>query len=169
MDASLIKQGAISHVTDKLIEMQNGCICCTLREDLLTEIVRIAKLRSFDYILIESTGIGEPLQVAETFTFEDSEGNSLSKLATLDTCVTVLDCFNFFKDYSTLETLRDRGQAATKADERTVVDLLVDQIEFADVIILNKTDMVTEIELNKVESIIKRLNPDVLYYRQHLF
>jgi G3E family GTPase len=141
--------------------MQNGCICCTLREDLLTEIVRLAKLNTFDYILIESTGIGEPLQVAETFTFADSKGNSLSKLATLDTCVTVLDCFNFFSNYSSLETLKDRGQAATEIDERTVVDLLVDQIEFADVIILNKTDLVKESELQTVENIVKRLNPGV--------
>eukprot|EP01125_Pyxidicula_operculata_P012482 TRINITY_DN4093_c0_g2_i1.p1 TRINITY_DN4093_c0_g2~~TRINITY_DN4093_c0_g2_i1.p1 ORF type:complete len:765 (+),score=112.94 TRINITY_DN4093_c0_g2_i1:600-2894(+) len=159
VDASLIKQGKISQVSDKLVELQNGCICCTLRENLLVEIVKLSKEKAFDYLLIESSGISEPLQVAETFTFADSEGNSLSKISRLDTCVTVVDSFNFMKDYSSIEKLQDRGQAANEDDERTIADLMVDQLEFADVIMLNKADLITPEELTTLEGICKKLNP----------
>jgi G3E family GTPase len=174
IDASLIKNGesALRKVEEKIVELQNGCICCTLREDLLVEIVQLAKEKRFDYLLIESSGISEPMQVAETFTFADEEGNSLAKLARLDTCATVVDCLNFFKDYCSSDSLEDRGQAATKTglvsslimltfkDERKITTLLVEQIEFANVILLNKTDLVSKEELAKVIYMVKKLNPD---------
>ncbi|MFN4152666.1 MAG: GTP-binding protein, partial [Candidatus Sericytochromatia bacterium] len=121
---------------------------------------KLAKEGNFDYLLIESTGIAEPLPVAETFTFEDENGNSLSNIAKLDTMVTVLDAFNFLKDYSSDEMLQDRGESAGDDDERTIVDLLIEQVEFADVIVLNKTDLVSEKDLNELENIIKKLNPE---------
>ncbi|MDX1957789.1 MAG: zinc metallochaperone GTPase ZigA [Leptospiraceae bacterium] len=162
IDASLIKSGSatLSRTEETLVEMSNGCICCTLREDLLIEIQELAKQNKFDYLLIESTGISEPLQVAETFTFEDEEGNSLSEVAELDTLVTVVDAFNFLKDYESKEDLADRKIAADIDDDRFLVELLVEQVEFANVIILNKTDLVTKEELNKLEKILHHLNPD---------
>ncbi|MEL7334705.1 MAG: GTP-binding protein, partial [Planctomycetota bacterium] len=144
IDAPLVRDGDanLSRTDEQLVEMSNGCICCTLREDLLIEVSRLAREGRFDYLLIESTGISEPLPVAETFTFEDEDGNSLSNVAELDTMVTVVDAGNFFKDYGSVDDLTDRRLGVSEEDERNIVDLLVDQIEFANVIIINKTDLV---------------------------
>jgi G3E family GTPase len=160
IDADLIKNGGseLRHTEEKLIEMSNGCICCTLREDLLEEITKIANENCFDYLLIESTGISEPLPVAETFTFEDEDGASLSDVATLDTMVTVVDAFNFLKDYSSQDFLHQRGELAGEGDERTVVDLLIEQVEFADVVILNKVDLVSPADMQQLTGIIKMFN-----------
>jgi G3E family GTPase len=161
IDAELIKTGGaeLSHVDEKLVEMSNGCICCTLREDLLLEISRIANSKKYDYILIESTGISEPLPVAETFTFEDENGFILNDIARLDTMVTVVDGYNFLKDYSSQKMLRDTKESLGEDDERTIVDLLIEQIEFCDVIILNKTDLINKQEQGQLEGILKVLNP----------
>src|SRR5207253_2233460 len=141
IDSALVKAGgaALSHTDEKLVEMQNGCICCTLREDLLQEVTRLAKEGRFDYLLIESTGVSEPLPVAETFAFEDESGQSLSAIARLDTMVTVVDAANFLNDYASADALADRHLAVTDEDGRDVVELLVEQVEFADVIVVNKT------------------------------
>ncbi|MCY1076364.1 zinc metallochaperone GTPase ZigA [Archangium lansingense] len=160
IDARLVKGGAsLSRVGEKLVEMSNGCICCTLREDLLVEVGRLAREGRFDHLLIESTGISEPMPVAETFTFADEQGRSLADVARLDTLVTVVDAFNFLKDWEDTEELRERGLAAGEEDERTVVDLLVEQVEFADVLVLNKTDLVSPEQLGELESILRQLNP----------
>ena len=161
IDAALVKGGgaALNRSEEKLIEMSNGCICCTLREDLLLEVAGLAREGRFDQLVIESTGISEPLPVAETFTFADEQGRSLNDLARLDTMVTVVDAFNFIRDFGSADSLIDRQQSRDDEDDRCVVDLLVDQIEFADVIILNKTDLVTREQLNLVTGIIKGLNP----------
>ncbi len=161
IDAQLIREGGsnLSRTEEKLVEMSNGCICCTLREDLLIEIKRLAEENRFDYLLIESTGIAEPLPVAETFTFRDDNGVSLSDIAELDTMVTVVDGFNFLKDYSSRDYLADRGETAGEEDERTVVDLLVEQIEFCDVLVLNKTDLMSQDEIARLEAILKTFNP----------
>jgi len=161
IDAQLVRDGGaeLSRQEEKLVEMSNGCICCTLREDLLAEITRLAKEGRFDYLLIETTGISEPLPIAETFTFADEEGVSLGDVARLDTMVTVVDGYNFLKDYSSQDMLQDRGESLGEEDERTVVDLLVDQIEFCDVLILNKTDLMTLDEIARLEGILKTLNP----------
>jgi len=160
IDASLVKTGAaaLSRTDEKLVEMQNGCICCTLREDLLTEVAKLAAEGRFDYLLIESTGISEPLPVAETFTFEHEDGSKLGDLARLDTMVTVVDAANFLEDYQTEETLADRKMSLGDGDERDIVNLLVDQVEFADVIVLNKTDLLSVRKLNKLEAILRSLN-----------
>ncbi|MEB3206269.1 MAG: zinc metallochaperone GTPase ZigA [Vampirovibrionales bacterium] len=154
VDAKLIR------TEEKLIEMSNGCICCTLREDLLIEVTKLASERKFDYLVIESTGISEPLPVAETFTFEDESGQSLSMLAKLDTMVTVVDSLNFLKDFEEGEDLKTKNLALNDDDDRTIVDLLVDQVEFSNVIILNKIDLITPEERDNLHAIIKRLNPD---------
>ncbi len=161
IDAQLIRDGgaALSRSEEKLVEMSNGCICCTLREDLLIEIQRLAQTGRFDYLLIESTGISEPLPVAETFTFRDDAGASLSDVARLDTMVTVVDGYNFLRDYGSHDFLADRGETAGEGDERTVVDLLVEQIEFCDVIVLNKTDLIGTGEQAQLYAILKGLNP----------
>lgn len=161
IDAQLVRDGdaALSRQEEKLVEMSNGCICCTLREDLLVEITRLAKEGCFDYLLIETTGISEPLPIAETFTFADEDGSSLGDVAQLDTMVTVVDGYNFLKDYSSQDMLVDRGESLGEEDERTVVDLLVDQIEFCDVLVLNKTDLMTPSEIGQLEGILKTLNP----------
>jgi len=161
IDAQLIRGGgaALSHSDETLVEMTNGCICCTLREDLLIEIGRLAREDRFDYLLIESTGISEPLPVAETFTFRDDDGMSLSDIAQLDTMVTVVDAHHFLRDFSSLDSLADRGASSGDDDQRTVVDLLTEQVEFCDVIILNKCDLVSEMDLHHVEGVIKILNP----------
>lgn len=161
IDAALVKGGgaALNRSEEKLIEMSNGCICCTLREDLLMEVAALAQEGRFDQLLIESTGISEPLPVAETFTFSDERGRSLNDLARLDTMVTVVDAFNFLRDFGSSDSLVDRHQSRDEQDERCVVDLLVDQIEFADVILLNKTDLVNGEQLGLVTGIIKGLNP----------
>ncbi|QRK05961.1 zinc metallochaperone GTPase ZigA [Archangium violaceum] len=160
IDAKLVKSGAsLSRVDERLVEMSNGCICCTLREDLLVEVGRLAREGRFDYLLIESTGISEPLPVAETFTSEDGSGRTLGEVARLDTLVTVVDAFNFLRDWEQAEDLRDRGLAAGEEDERTVVDLLVEQVEFADVLVVNKTDLVTPTQVEELEAILAGLNP----------
>lgn len=162
IDARLIEQGGanLSRTEEKLVEMSNGCICCTLREDLLIEVTRLAEEKRFDYLLIESTGISEPLPVAETFTFEDEEGKSLSKVARLDTMVTVVDAYNFLNDFCSQDRLKARGEHMGEGDERTVVNLLTEQIEFANVIIVNKTDLVPADVVIKLKSILAALNPD---------
>lgn len=161
IDKDLVSKGGanLSCTEETLIEMTNGCICCTLRDDLLQEVSRLAREGRFDYLLIESTGISEPLPVAQTFVFEDEWGDSLGKLARLDTMVTVVDAFNFLNDFDSTEDLKDRGETSSEEDERTIVDLLTDQVEFADVILLNKTDLVDKEQLKDVETIIKALNP----------
>ena len=159
IDASTVKnEVSLSHSEEKLVEMSNGCICCTLREDLLLEVNKLAKDGKFDYLVIESTGISEPLPVAETFTFEDEDGVSLSEVAKLDTMVTVVDSVNFLKDYDEAKYLQDTGESLSEDDERSVADLLVDQIEFADVILISKTDLASKEEIKKVTGIIKSLN-----------
>jgi G3E family GTPase len=161
IDAEIVRKGeaTLSRTEEALVEMTNGCICCTLREDLLKEVARLAKEDRFDYLLIESTGISEPLPVAQTFTFEDEKGESLLKLTKLDTLVTVIDAVNFLKDYKSGQELKDRNIALSVEDERSIVDLLVDQVEFSSVIIINKCDLATEFELLTLEGICKRLNP----------
>ena len=138
--------------------MSNGCICCTLREDLLLEVTNLAKQGRFDYLVIESTGISEPLPVAETFTFADEEGISLSDIASLDTMVTVVDAVNFLKDYEEAKYLKDAGESLGEEDERSVADLLVDQVEFADLILISKTDLVNSDEIKRLTAILRTLN-----------
>lgn len=164
IDADLVDKGgaALSRTEEKLVEMSNGCICCTLRDDLLAEVVRLAEEEKFDYLLIESTGISEPIPVAQTFTFEDETGKSLMDVARLDTMVTVVDAASFMSEYQAGEALVDRGAALGDEDERTVTDLLIEQIEFADVIVLNKIDLITSEEALRVEATIKALNPGAL-------
>lgn len=170
IDAALIRDGDanLSRTDEQLVEMSNGCICCTLREDLLIEVAKLAKEGRFNYLLIESTGISEPMPVAETFTFEDEEGNSLSNVAELDTMVTVVDAGNFFKDFGSWDDLTDRRLGVSEDDHRNIVDLLVDQIEFANVIIVNKIDLVTPFELEQLEQVIRRLNTNakILHSRE---
>lgn len=163
IDASLIENGEanLSRTEEKLVEMSNGCICCTLREDLLIEVKRLAQEDRFDYLVIESTGISEPLPVAETFTFDDESGDILSDFSELDTMVTVVDAANFLDNFRSTEQLKDRGEVAGEEDERDIVNLLTDQIEFCDVLILNKVDEVTPEELERIRKIIKSLNPTV--------
>ena len=146
IDARLVTDGGaqLSRTQEQLVEMSNGCICCTLRDDLLQEIRRLASEERFDYLLIESTGVSEPMPVAETFFFRDEFGFCLDDISSLDTMVTVVDAANFESDFGSPETLVDRGQQVGIDDDRTIVDLLVDQIEFADVVILNKIDAVEE-------------------------
>ncbi|WP_248925876.1 GTP-binding protein [Paenibacillus hamazuiensis] len=161
IDADLVKAGGgLSRTEEKLVEMSNGCICCTLREDLLREVEQLAKDGRFDYILIESTGIGEPLPVAQTFTYIDEEhGIDLSKICRLDCMVTVVDAYRFWHDFSSGETLLERQQAAGEDDTRDVVDLLISQIEFCDVLLLNKCDMVSPEELEQLEQVLRKLQP----------
>ncbi|MUG69681.1 GTP-binding protein [Paenibacillus validus] len=161
IDAELIKEGGgLSRTEEKLVEMSNGCICCTLREDLLREVERLAKDGRFDYILIESTGVGEPVPVAQTFTYIDEEhGIDLSTYCRLDTMVTVVDAYRFWHDFSSGETLLERQQAVGEDDTRDVVDLLISQIEFCDVLLLNKCDLVQEDELNELEQVLRKLQP----------
>lgn len=162
IDAEMIKktEASLSRTEEKLVEMSNGCICCTLREDLLVEIQNLAKMNSFEYLVIESTGISEPLPVAETFTFEDEDGNSLSKSARLDTMVTVVDALNFLNDYQSAEDLKDRNMEVGEDDHRTIAHLLVDQVEFADVILLNKADLVSAEDLKHLYGVLRSLNTD---------
>ena len=154
VDADLVKsENTLSRTEEKLVEMSNGCICCTLREDLLLEVKKLAKDNKFDYLVIESTGISEPLPVAETFTFADEEGISLSDVAKLDTMVTVVDAVNFLKDYEEAKYLQDTGESLGEDDERSVADLLVDQIEFADVLLVSKIDLVDAEDIEKLNAI----------------
>ena len=159
IDSEIVQnEVSLKRSEEKLIEMSNGCICCTLREDLLKEVTNLAKEGRFDYLVIESTGISEPLPVAETFTFEDEDGISLSDVANLDTMVTVVDAVNFLKDYEEAKYLQDTGESLGEDDERSVADLLVDQIEFADVILISKTDLVSSNDLKRLKAILKTLN-----------
>lgn len=160
IDEKLVQKGTanLSRTEEKLVEMSNGCICCTLREDLLKEVSALAKAGRFDYLLIESTGISEPLPIAETFTFTDESGFSLSTAARLDTMVTVVDALNFLKDYQESKSLKSRHLQADEDDERTLTDLLIDQVEFADVILLNKTDLIDDKQLSELTAILRSLN-----------
>ncbi|EKS35064.1 zinc metallochaperone GTPase ZigA [Afipia clevelandensis] len=162
IDADLIRAGGanLSRTNETLVEMTNGCICCTLRDDLLKEVRTLARDGRFDYLLIESTGISEPLPVAATFDFRDESGESLSDVAKLDTMVTVVDAVNLLRDYASHDFLRDRGESLGDDDRRTLVDLLVEQIEFADVIILNKVDDATPMQRETARQILIALNPD---------
>jgi G3E family GTPase len=161
IDAALVAQGGanLSRQEEKLVEMSNGCICCTLREDLLKEVSALAREGRFDYLVIESTGISEPLPVAETFTFKDEAGTGLSDVARLDTMVTVVDAKNFLNDFNSRDRLRDRSQERDEADERGITDLLIEQVEFADVVILNKTDLIDADELREVRGHLRAINP----------
>ncbi|MDR6564719.1 MULTISPECIES: GTP-binding protein [unclassified Arcicella] len=163
VDAQLVKQeNTLSRTEEKLVELSNGCICCTLREDLMIEVERLAKENRFDYLLIESTGISEPLPIAQTFSYIDEEnGIDLSKFSRLDTMVTVVDCFNFAKDFGSIDTVWTRGMNdEDPSDTRTIVNLLTDQIEFANVIILNKTDLLTPEKVGELKAIVQKLNPN---------
>ncbi|HWL57594.1 MAG TPA: GTP-binding protein [Paracoccus sp. (in: a-proteobacteria)] len=161
IDADLVRGGAeLSRAEEKLVEMTNGCICCTLRDDLLAEVGRLAAEGRFDYLLIESTGIAEPLPVAATFDFRDAEGYSLSDVARLDTMVTVVDAANLTRDFSSHDFIADRGESLGEADSRTLVDLLTDQMEFADVIVLNKVTEAGPKRLQQARQIVRALNPD---------
>ena len=161
IDAATVKnEVTLNRSEEKLVEMSNGCICCTLREDLLIEVRKLAEAGRFDHLVIESTGISEPLPVAETFTFADEDGQSLAEVAQLDTMVTVVDAANFLADYNKADYLQDGDQHLGDDDERTVADLLVDQIEFANVILLSKTDLVTQEHTQKVLAVLRTLNTD---------
>ncbi len=161
IDAAMVKSEVeLSHKEEKLIEMSNGCICCTLREDLLLEVNKLAKEGRFDCLVIESTGISEPLPVAETFTFADENGVSLSDVAKLDTLVTVVDGVNFLKDYDEAKYLQETEESLGEEDERSVADLLVDQIEFADVLLISKSDLVEESDIARLKAILGSLNTE---------
>ncbi len=161
IDAALVNQQvSLNRAEEKLVEMSNGCICCTLREDLLVEVQRLAGEGRFDYLVIESTGISEPLPVAETFTFEDESGASLSTVARLDTLVTVVDGANFLRDYREARSLQQVGESLGEEDQRNVADLLADQIEFCDVLLVSKTDLIDEDELKQVVASLRALNPE---------
>ncbi|MFO1032468.1 MAG: zinc metallochaperone GTPase ZigA [Planctomycetota bacterium] len=160
VDAALVAgKSALHRVDEKLVEMSNGCICCTLREDLLIEVKKLAEQGRFDYLLIESTGISEPMPVAETFTFTDEDGTSLGDVAELDTMVTVVDAAAFPRELGAATELRERGLGLGEDDDRTVDDLLVEQVEFADVLVINKTDLVTAEELAALQALLRKLNP----------
>lgn len=162
IDASLVRDGGacLSRTEEKMVEMSNGCICCTLREDLIIEVQKLAEEGRFDHLLIESTGIGEPMPVAATFSFRDEAGMSLSDVTEIDTMVTVVDAANFLKDFDSRENLNDRDMGMSEEDERTIVDLLTDQIEFANVIVINKCDLVEPAEAERLEGILHHMNPD---------
>ena len=161
IDAALVSnEVSLNRAEEKLVEMSNGCICCTLREDLLLEVTRLSREGRFDYLVIESTGISEPLPVAETFTFEDENGDSLSTVARLDTMVTVVDAVNFLRDYRSARTLQEEGESLGEDDQRNVVDLLVEQVEFCDVLLISKTDLVSEADLETLTATLRLLNPD---------
>lgn len=161
IDSATVKnEVSLNHKEEKLVEMSNGCICCTLREDLLVEVTKLAKEGRFDNLVIESTGIAEPLPVAETFTFADENGVSLSDVAILDTMVTVVDAVNFLRDYEAAQMLQDTGEHLGEEDHRSVSDLLIEQVEFADVILISKTDLAGEQEVERLKAILKTLNTD---------
>jgi len=163
IDAATVKnEVSFNRAEEKLVEMSNGCICCTLREDLLEEIERLAHEGKYDYLVIESTGISEPLPVAETFTFADEDGKSLSEISRLDSMVTVVDALNFLKDYDEAKFLNEVGESLGEEDERSVADLLVEQVEFADILLISKTDLVSEQELARLKSILQTLNTEAI-------
>ncbi len=161
IDAQLVEnENTLSRTEERLIEMSNGCICCTLREDLMIEVEKLAKENRFDYLLIESTGISEPIPVAQTFSFESEDGNiDLSRFSYVDTMVTVVDGYNFLKDFSSPDYLVSRDLTDIENDTRTIVNLLTDQVEFANVIVLNKIDLITEDQLKQLYGILQKLNP----------
>ncbi|MBU2112196.1 MAG: zinc metallochaperone GTPase ZigA [Gammaproteobacteria bacterium] len=154
----LNKEVSLNRAEEKLVEMSNGCICCTLREDLLLEVGKLAKAGCFDYLLIESTGISEPLPIAETFTFEHEDGQSLADIARLDTLVTVVDAVNFLADYDAAQDLSERGESLGEEDDRSVADLLIEQVEFCDVLVISKTDLITSQQLQRLSAILRSLN-----------
>jgi G3E family GTPase len=159
IDSAIVQsEVSLNRSEEKLIEMSNGCICCTLREDLLEEVTKLAQEGRFDYLIIESTGISEPLPIAETFTFADENGVSLSDVADLDTMVTVVDAVNFLNDYDEAKDIQDAGESLGEDDERSVADLLVDQVEFADVILISKTDLVDSVDIERLTAILQSLN-----------
>lgn len=161
IDSAIVQsEVSLNRSEEKLVEMSNGCICCTLREDLLEEVTKLAQDGRFDYLVIESTGISEPLPVAETFTFANENGVSLSDVADLDTMVTVVDAVNFLKDYEEAKYLQETGESLGEDDERSVADLLADQVEFADLILISKTDLATPAEVERLTAILKTLNTD---------
>lgn len=160
IDAALVREAAtLSRVEERLVEMSNGCICCTLRDDLLIEVRRLAAEGRIDAIVIESTGIAEPMPIAETFTFDGDDGTALADVARLDTMVTVVDAFNFLRDYESSDALAQRGLASHDEDDRTLVELLVEQVEFCDVLVVNKADLVESEALARLQGILARLNP----------
>ncbi|MEX3824301.1 GTP-binding protein, partial [Paraburkholderia sp. BR14262] len=164
IDAALVRDAsALSRVEERVVEMSNGCICCTLRDDLLTEIQRLADParagQRFDAIVIESTGVAEPMPIAETFMFAGDDGIALDEYARLDTMVTVVDAFNFLRDYASADQLAQRGVAASEEDDRAIVELLVDQVEFCDVLVLNTADLVSDDELARLQHSLARINP----------
>ncbi|MBS4213919.1 GTP-binding protein [Neobacillus rhizophilus] len=167
VDAELVKQGGgLNRAEEKLVELSNGCICCTLREDLLIEVERLVKKGNIDYILIESTGISEPVPVAQTFSYIDEElGIDLTKYCRLDTMVTVVDANRFWHDFSSGDLLLERSQALGEEDDRSVADLLIDQIEFCDVLLLNKCDLLEEEQLNQLEVFLRKLQPAAKFHR----
>lgn len=167
IDAQLVKRGdaRLDRGQEKLVELSDGCICCTLREDLIQQVAELAAEQRYDYLLIESTGIGEPMPVAATFAYTDSQGDTLSAVARLDTMVTVVDGANFLSHMESQDDLATLGIGADESDDRTIVDLLIDQVEFADVIILNKMDLITPANVETVEAIIRKLNPDAKILR----
>jgi len=161
IDADLVKQGGFSRTEEKLVEMQNGCICCTLRDDLMKEVERLADNDDIDYIVIESSGISEPIPVAQTFTYIDEElGIDLTQKCSLDTMVTVVDANRFWEDFSSGESLLDRKEGTDENDTREVIDLLIDQIEFANVILLNKVDLLTKDDADELQAVLHKLNPE---------
>ncbi|MCF2860208.1 zinc metallochaperone GTPase ZigA [Pseudoalteromonas sp. SMS1] len=161
IDAEIVQnEVSFNRAEEKLVEMSNGCICCTLREDLLEEVNRLAQEGKYDYLVVESTGISEPLPVAETFTFADEQGNALSDIAKLDTMVTVVDALNFLTDYDEAKLLQETGESLGEGDERSVADLLVEQVEFADVLLISKVDLISDGELQRLQGILKTLNTE---------
>ena len=165
IDSEILRsEVSLNRSEEKLVEMSNGCICCTLREDLLEEVTKLAKEGRFDYLVIESTGISEPLPVAETFTFADENGVALSDIADLDTMVTVVDAVNFLKDYDEAKYLQETGESLGEEDERSVADLLVDQVEFADLILISKTDLTSASDIDRLTAILKTLNTHAKIY-----
>ncbi|PEZ71475.1 GTP-binding protein [Bacillus sp. AFS017274] len=167
IDSELVKKGGhVSRVEERLVELSNGCICCTLREDLLQEVEKLAKAGNIDYILIESTGISEPIPVAQTFSYIDENmGIDLTKYCRLDTMVTVVDANRFWHDFQSGDSLLDRKEAVGGSDDRNIADLLIDQIEFCDVLILNKCDLVEDENLNQLENVLRKLQPDAKLIR----
>lgn len=161
IDASLVEgEVSFNRSEEKMVEMSNGCICCTLREDLLIEVSKLAKEDKLDYLVIESTGISEPLPVAETFTLEDEDGISLSEVAKLDTMVTVIDGVNFLADFEQAKSLQEAGESLGEEDERSVADLLIDQVEFADILLISKIDLLSAQQVEELKTILKKLNSE---------
>ncbi len=165
IDADLVNgEVELNRSEEKMVEMSNGCICCTLREDLLIEVGKLAESGRFDYLLIESTGISEPLPVAETFTFADEFGRSLSDIANLDTMVTVIDGVNFLKDFHQAQSLQEAGESLGEEDDRSVADLLIDQVEFADILLISKTDLISAEDIETLQATLLKLNPQAKIY-----